>query len=84
MGCDSNSFFKRGIKYFRGVQKFQAKVVRGVHFLGGSKYIATALGRPAYFDLSVRYTTKPSFISSATCQAGITAAASEEAKDDRY
>ena len=29
-----------GIKYFRGVQKFQAKVVRGPLFRG-SKYIAT-------------------------------------------
>ena len=33
--------FKRGIKYFRGVQKFQAKVVQGPLFRG-SKYIATA------------------------------------------
>ena len=42
------------------------------------------LGRPAYFDLSVRCTTQPSFISSAASQAGVAAAASEEAKDDCY
>jgi len=30
--CGSDSFYKRGIKYFRGVQKFQAKVVWGSTF----------------------------------------------------
>ena len=39
---------------------------------------------PAYFDLSVRCTTEPSFISSAASQAGVAAAVSEEAKDDHY
>jgi len=43
-----------------------------------------ALGRPAYFDLSVRYTTQPSFISSAASQAEVAAAAGEEVKDDHY
>ena len=33
--------FKSGIKYFRGIQKFQAKVVQGFHYLGRFKYIAT-------------------------------------------
>ena len=42
------------------------------------------LGRPAYFDLSVRYTTQPSFISAAASKAGVAAAAGEEAKDDHY
>ena len=42
------------------------------------------LGHPAYFDLSVRYTTQPSFISSTASQAGVAAAAGEEAKDGRY
>ena len=42
------------------------------------------LGRPAYFDLSVRCTTQPSFISAAASKAGVAAAASEEAKDDHY
>ena len=37
-----------------------------------------------YFDLSVRCTTQPAFISSAATQAGVAAAASEEAKDNRY
>jgi len=36
----------------------------------------------AYFDLSVRCTTQPSFISSAASQAEVAAAAGEEAKDD--
>ena len=40
------------------------------------------LGRPAYFDLSVRCTTQPSFISAAASKAGVAAAAGEEAKDD--
>ena len=46
-----------------------------------------SLGRPAYFDLSVRCTTQPAFISSAASQAGVAAAAaaaSEEAKDNHY
>ena len=43
-----------------------------------------SLGRPAYFDLSVRCTTQPAFISSAASQAGVAAAAGEEAKDNRY
>ena len=42
------------------------------------------MGRPAYFDLSVRCTTQPVFISSAASQAGVAAAAGEEAKDNRY
>jgi len=42
------------------------------------------LDRPAYFDLSVRCTTQPSYISSATSKAGVTAAAGEEAKDNHY
>ena len=41
------------------------------------------LGRPAYFDLSVRCTTQPSFISAAASKAGV-AASGEEAKDDHY
>ena len=36
------------------------------------------------FCLSVRYTTQPAFISSAATQAGIAAAASEEAKHNHY
>ena len=43
-----------------------------------------SLGCPAYFDLSVRCTTQPAFISSAASQAGVAAAAGEEAKDNRY
>jgi len=43
-----------------------------------------ALDYPAYFDLSVRCTTQHSFISSAVSQAGVAAAAGEEAKDDCY
>jgi len=42
------------------------------------------LCRPAYFDLSVRCTTQPYFVSSAASQAGVAAAANEEAKDDHY
>ena len=42
------------------------------------------LGRPAYFDLSVKCTTQPSFISAAASKAGVAAAAGEEAKDDHY
>jgi len=43
------------------------------------------LGRPTYFDLPVRCTTQPAFISSAASQAGVAAAAAgEEAKDDQY
>ena len=34
-----------------------------------------ALDHPAYFDLSVRCTAQPSFISCAACHAGIAAAA---------
>ena len=36
------------------------------------------------FCLSVRYTTQPAFISSAATQAGVAAAASEEAKHNHY
>ena len=48
--------------------------------------ILTNLGRPTYFDLSVRCTTQPSYISSAASKAGVAAAAAagEEAKDDHY
>jgi len=42
------------------------------------------LGRPAYFDLSVRCTTQSAVISSAASQAGVAAAAGEEAKDNQY
>ena len=42
------------------------------------------MGRPAYFDFSVRCTTQPAFISSAASQAGVAAAAGEEAKNNRY
>ena len=42
------------------------------------------LGHPAYFDLSVRCTTQPSFIFAAASKAGVAAAAGEEAKDDHY
>ena len=43
-----------------------------------------SLGRPAYFDLSVRCTTQSAFISSAASQAGMAAAAGEKAKDNQY
>ena len=39
------------------------------------------LGRPAYFDLSVRSTTQSAAISSASSQAGVAAAVGEIAKD---
>ena len=42
-----------------------------------------SLGRPSYFDLSVRYTTQSSFIFSAISQAGV-AGGGEEAKDNHY
>ena len=42
------------------------------------------LGRPTYFDLSVRCITQPSIISAAGSKAGVAAAAGEEAKDDHY
>ena len=42
------------------------------------------LGRPAYFDLSVRSTTQSALISSASSQAGVAAAAGEVAKDTKY
>ena len=42
------------------------------------------MGHPAYFDLSVRCTTQPAFISSAASQAGVAAATGEEAKNNRY
>ena len=41
-------------------------------------------GRAAYFDLSVRSTTQPSYISSASSCAGVAAAAGELAKDQRH
>ena len=53
----------------------------------GDIYHPTAdisLGCPAYFDLTVRCTAQPAFISSAASQAGVAAAAGEEAKDNRY
>jgi len=37
--------------------------------------------RPAFFDISVRSTTQPSYISSASTCAGVAAAAGELAKD---
>ena len=40
-----------------------------------------SLGHSAYFDLYVRCTTQPAFISSAATQAGVAAAACEEAKE---
>ena len=43
-----------------------------------------SLGHPAYFDLSVRCITQPAVISSAASQAGVAAAAIEEAKDNCY
>ena len=42
------------------------------------------LGRPAYFDLSVRSTTQSAVISSASSQAGVAAAVGEIAKDTQY
>ena len=42
------------------------------------------LGRPAYFDLSVRSTTQSAVISSASSQAGVAAAVGEIAKDNQY
>ena len=42
------------------------------------------LGRPAYFDLSVRRTTQSAVISSASSQAGMAAAVGEIAKDTQY
>jgi len=42
------------------------------------------LGRPAYFDLSVRCMTQSAVISSAASQAGVAAAAGKEAKDNQY
>ena len=41
------------------------------------------LGRPAYFDLSVRSTTQSAVISSSS-QAGVAAAVGEIAKDNQY
>ena len=41
-------------------------------------------GHAAYFDLSVRSTTQPSYISSASSCAGVAAAAGELAKDQRH
>ena len=49
---------------------------------GDIYHLDFTLGRPAYFDLSVRCTTQHSFISSAASKAGVAAAAGEEAKDD--
>ena len=42
------------------------------------------LGRPAYFDLSVRSTTQSAVIFSASSQAGVAAAVGEIAKDNQY
>ena len=52
--------------------------------LGDMYHPDFSLGHPAYFDLSVRWTTQPAFISSAASQAGVAAAAGEEAKDNHY
>ena len=41
------------------------------------------LGRPDYFDLSVRSTTQSAVISSASSQAGVAAAVGEIAKDNQ-
>jgi len=41
-------------------------------------------GRPAYFDISVRSTTQPSFVSSSASCAGVAAAAGEVAKDEKH
>ena len=51
------------------------------HLRPGDEYHSDyQCGHPVYFDLSVRSTTQPSFISSA----GVAAAAGELAKDQRY
>ena len=42
------------------------------------------LGRPAYFDLSIRSTTQSAVISSASSQAGVATAVGEIAKDTQY
>ena len=42
------------------------------------------LHRPAYFDFSIRCTTQSAVISPAASQAGVAAAAGEEAKDNQY
>ena len=41
-------------------------------------------GRPAYFDVSIRCTTQPAFISSCASCAGVAAAAGEVAKDEKH
>ena len=41
-------------------------------------------GRPAYFDVSIRCTTQPAFISSCASCAGVAAAAGEVAKDKKH
>jgi len=41
-------------------------------------------GRSAYFDISVRSTTQPAYISSSTSCAGVAAAAGELAKDEKH
>ena len=41
-------------------------------------------GRPAYFDVSIRCTTQPAFISSCASCAGVVAAAGEVAKDEKH
>ena len=41
-------------------------------------------GRPAYFDVSIRSTTQPAYISSSTSCAGVAAAAGELAKDEKH
>ena len=41
-------------------------------------------GRPAYFDVSIRCTTQPTFISSCASCAGVAAAAGEVAKDKKH
>ena len=46
--------------------------------------VTFTLGHPDYLDLSIRCTTQPSFVSSATSQAEVAAAIGEEAKNDCY
>ena len=41
-------------------------------------------GRPAYFNVSIRCTTQPAFISSCASCAGVAAAAGEVAKDKKH
>ena len=41
-------------------------------------------GRSAYFDVSIRSTTQPAYVSSSTSCAGVAAAAGELAKDEKH